>query len=75
MATIAAPRPAEARAELVRRGASRVALLLLVLALLWALWEAVKWFGERVELKLGDFVVNDVTMPHLHEIVAQLFEP
>jgi NitT/TauT family transport system permease protein len=55
----------------LRRGV----LLLTVLAALWGLWEGFKWFGEATELKLGTFVVNDLTMPHLHDIVAQLFEP
>jgi NitT/TauT family transport system permease protein len=55
----------------LRRGV----MLLAVLAALWGLWEGFKWFGEATELKLGTFVVNDLTMPHLHDIVAQLFEP
>jgi NitT/TauT family transport system permease protein len=56
---------------MVRRGWTLVA----VLAALWGLWEGFKAFGEAVELEIGDFVVNDLTMPHLHEIVGQLFEP
>ena len=28
--------------------------------------------GDRL---LGTFTVNDLTMPHLHDIVGQLFEP
>ena len=53
----------------------RAGTLLAVLAALWGLWEAFKWFGETTELKLGTFTVTDLTMPHLHDIVAQLFEP
>src|ERR671918_1969251 len=53
----------------------RVGMLALVLAVLCALWEAFKWFGETTGLKLGTFVVNDRTMPHIHDIVGQLFEP
>jgi NitT/TauT family transport system permease protein len=49
--------------------------LLAVLAGLWGLWEGFKWLGEATGLKLGVFTVNDVTMPHLHDIVGQLFEP
>jgi NitT/TauT family transport system permease protein len=49
--------------------------LLAVLALLWGLWEGFKWLGETTELRLGTFTVTDLTMPHLHEIVGQLFEP
>ena len=55
--------------------ARRTGVFLLVLAGLWALWEGFKWFGERTELKLGTFTVNDITFPHLHDIVGQLFEP
>ena len=50
-------------------------MLLAVLGALWALWEAFKWFGEAVELSLGEFEVNDRTMPHIHDVVGQLFEP
>jgi NitT/TauT family transport system permease protein len=55
----------------LRRGV----MLLSVLAALWGLWEGFKWFGEAIGLKLGTFTVTDLTMPHLHDIVAQLFEP
>jgi NitT/TauT family transport system permease protein len=55
----------------VRRGG----LVLAVLAVLWALWEAFKWFGETTGFRLGAFEVNDRTLPHLHDIVAELFEP
>ena len=55
--------------------ARRTGVFLLVLAGLWALWEGFKWFGERTELTIGTFMVNDVTFPHLHDIVGQLFEP
>jgi NitT/TauT family transport system permease protein len=53
----------------------RVALMLAVAAGLWAFWEAFKWVGEETAFKLGQFTVNDRTLPHLHEIVGQLFEP
>ena len=56
---------------MLRRGV----MLLSVLAALWGLWEGFKWFGESTDLTLGTFVVNDTTMPHIHEMVAQLFEP
>jgi NitT/TauT family transport system permease protein len=46
-----------------------------VLAGLWGLWEGFKWVGEATELRLGEFRVTDLTMPHLHDIVGQLFEP
>jgi NitT/TauT family transport system permease protein len=50
-------------------------MLLAVLAALWGLWESFKWLGEATELKLGTFTVTDLTMPHLHVIIEQLFEP
>jgi NitT/TauT family transport system permease protein len=53
----------------------RLATLVLVLGALYALWESFKWLGERTDLSIGAFVVNDSTMPHIHEIVGQLFEP
>jgi NitT/TauT family transport system permease protein len=55
----------------LRKGVTLVA----VLAVLWGLWEGFKWLGETTSLKLGTFTVTDLTMPHLHDIVGQLFEP
>src|SRR5215207_6408730 len=45
-----------------------------VLAGLWAVWEAYKWVGESLELT-WPFPVNDRTLPHVHDIIGQLFEP
>ena len=59
----------------VRSAAVSVCLFLAVLAVLWALWEGFKAFGEAIDLRLGRFEPNDRTMPHLHEIVGTLFEP
>jgi NitT/TauT family transport system permease protein len=53
----------------------RSVMLLAVLAVLWGLWEGFKWLGEATELTLGTFTVSDLTMPHIHDMVAQLFEP
>jgi NitT/TauT family transport system permease protein len=50
-------------------------MFLAVPVALWGLWEGFKWIGERTELTLGTFVVNDTSMPHIHDIVGQLFEP
>ena len=47
---------------------------LLVLAVFWAVREAYKWVGERTEIS-WPFEVNERTMPHIHEMVGQLFEP
>jgi NitT/TauT family transport system permease protein len=62
-------------AEKVRLAALQAVLLLAVLAALWALWEGFKAFGEAVDLKIGTFVVDDRTLPHIHSILGQLFEP
>ena len=50
-------------------------MLAAVLAALWAFWAGFKWLGETTELALGQFRVSDRTMPHLHDIIGQLFEP
>jgi NitT/TauT family transport system permease protein len=74
MASVAAEQPSGFGATL-RPAAARVGMLASVLLGLWALWEAFKWFGEATGLKIGAFVVNDRTLPHVHDIVGQLFEP
>ena len=55
--------------------AKRVGMHVLVLAALCAFWEGFKWFGETTGLALGSFEVNDRTLPHIHDIIGQLFEP
>jgi NitT/TauT family transport system permease protein len=56
-------------------GVKRLGMLGIVLAGLCGVWEGFKWFGETTGLKLGAFAVNDRTLPHIHDIVGQLFEP
>ena len=46
----------------------------LVLAVLCAAWEGYKWIGERAEIR-WPFPVNERTMPHVYDMVGQLFEP
>src|ERR687895_1218822 len=75
MATALAQRAPSEPYERFRAAAVELARLLGVLAFLWGLWEAFKWFGEATELKLGSFQVNDRTLPHVHDIVSTLFEP
>jgi NitT/TauT family transport system permease protein len=70
MASIAVERPATWRPVF-----GRAAMLAAVLVVLCLLWEAFKWFGETTGLKIGSFVVNDRTFPHIYDIVGQLFEP
>jgi NitT/TauT family transport system permease protein len=74
----AAPAPARPRllrSERVREGGLRIALFLAGLVVLWGLWEGFRFAAESTGLRLGHFEANDRTMPHIHDIVAQLFEP
>ena len=57
-----------------RSALSRVAVLALVLAALWGLWEGYRWLWITTGWT-WPFAVDDITMPHIHAIVAQLFEP
>lgn len=75
MLTAGATRTAEASATSAARSAlSRAAVLALVLAALWGLWEAYRWLWITTGWT-RPFAVDDITMPHLHSIVTQLFEP
>ncbi len=59
----------------MRSALQRVGLTALVLVVLYAFWEGFKWFGEATAFRLGTFEVNDRTLPHVHDIIGQLFEP
>jgi NitT/TauT family transport system permease protein len=74
-ATATAGRPPAERNERLRDAAAQAGLFVAVLLVLWACWEAFKWFGETTEFRLGTFEVNDRTLPHVHDIVATLFKP
>jgi NitT/TauT family transport system permease protein len=63
--------PVPSRARSV---ATRLALLVLVLLGLWALWEGYRWVWERMGWT-WPFPVSGTTMPHIHEIVGALFSP
>ena len=56
----------------VAAGVVRVAVLVLVFLVLGALWEGYRWFWINRDWTVP-FEVQDRTMPHLHEIVGQLF--
>jgi len=58
----------------VRRVVLRGTLFVIVLAALWGLWEGYRWLWMR-EHWTWPFVVDDTSMPHIHAILAQLFEP
>jgi NitT/TauT family transport system permease protein len=73
MATIAVEQPAEhRRAAAVRTAAGRVGMLVLVLAALWGLWEGYRWLWIH-EGWTWPFTVDSTTMPHIHDILRQLF--
>jgi len=73
MATIAAEQPAgHRRAAAIKSAAERVGMLVLVLAILWGLWEGYRWLWIR-EGWTWPFVVDSTTMPHIHDILRQLF--
>jgi NitT/TauT family transport system permease protein len=74
VSAIEVERPREAREEGVMRGAGRALLFVLVLAVLWGFWEGYRWLGIKAGIT-RPFPVNDTTMPHIHEIFAQLFQP
>jgi NitT/TauT family transport system permease protein len=74
VSAIEVERPREAREEGVVRGAGRALLFVLVLAVLWGFWEGYRWLGIKAGIT-RPFPVNDTTMPHIHEIFAQLFQP
>jgi NitT/TauT family transport system permease protein len=74
MATAAASTRPGTRARDWRDGASTAGVTVAVIAVLWAFWEAYRWAGQRAGIT-WPFEVNDRTMPHIHEMFGQLFEP
>src|SRR3954466_11811216 len=82
MAQVATASPSEERrhrgiawrAAATRAAATRAATIVLVLAALWGLWEGYKWLWETTGWT-WPFVVDDTTMPHLHDIFGASGEP
>jgi NitT/TauT family transport system permease protein len=74
VSAIAVERPQRRYVERAKLGTSRLLVLAGVLAALWGLWEGSRWLWIR-EGWTWPFDVSDITMPHLHAIVRQLFEP
>jgi NitT/TauT family transport system permease protein len=74
MATAAVTAPARPpRGETAKHAASRVLILVLVLGVLWALWEGYRWLWSTAGWT-WPFAVDSSTMPHLHSIVGALFD-
>ena len=74
MATAVVQPGLERRAGPWRSALDTAALTVLVLAVLWALWETYRFVGDRLDLS-RPFEVNERTMPHIHAMIGQLFEP
>ena len=74
MASIAVERPRETRVEIAARGAKRVLLVLVGIAVFWGLWEGYRWIGERAGIT-WPFAVNEINMPHIHEMLRALTKP
>jgi NitT/TauT family transport system permease protein len=72
MSAIAVERPRGRYVDGVKRGTARALLFVLVLAVLWGLWEGYRslWIHEGWT---WPFRVDDTTMPHLHDILAALW--
>jgi len=73
MSAMALERPRARPAEWARQALGRVAVFVLVLAALWAIWEGYRWLWMR-EGWTKPFAVDDTTMPHLRDVFAALFE-
>jgi NitT/TauT family transport system permease protein len=74
VSAIAAEQPRRVKREDRRARINRVAMFAAVPLFLWALWEGYRWVGIKASIT-WPFAVNDTTMPHLHSIFAQLFQP
>jgi NitT/TauT family transport system permease protein len=69
-----AMRPPRERRLVLTRAAGRAASFVVVLAVLWGLWEGYRWLGIRYSIT-WPFPVDDVTMPPITKIVGALFDP
>ena len=72
MATIAAESPAVRRTDGLRRAAARAGMLVLVLAVLWGLWEGYRWLWMTAGWS-WPFTVDSTSMPHIHDVLRALF--
>jgi len=72
MASIAVEQPLN-RAAGVKRAGGRGVLLLLVLGVLWAAWEAFRALGIHYGWQ-HPFPVDGTSMPHIHSMIQALFE-
>ena len=61
-------------ASRLRGALGRLVTFVLVIAALWGLWEGYKWLWETTGWT-WPFVVDDTTMPHIHDILQAFREP
>ena len=61
------------RAVQVNRAGKRAGLLLVVLAVLWGLWEGVRALGIHYGWT-WPFTVDATSMPHIHDMIKALFQ-
>ena len=74
MAEAAVPSPVSSRPPRAAAvAATRLGTLVLVLLVLWGLWEGYRWLWMETGWT-RPFVVDGTTMPRLHDIVGALFE-
>jgi NitT/TauT family transport system permease protein len=73
MASAAVERGFAARRWRLGRATSRIGTGLLVLAALWGVWELYRWIWTTTGWT-KPFVVDDITMPHVHDVIGALFE-
>jgi NitT/TauT family transport system permease protein len=74
MASIAVEQPRRKGVDGAAHGARRVALVVVGLAVFWALWEAYRWVGERAGIT-WPFTVDATNMPHIHDMLGALTKP
>jgi NitT/TauT family transport system permease protein len=73
MASIAVDRTTTPRIGAIH-GLRRVGLVVVGIAVFWALWEGYRWFGETVGIT-WPFTVDATNMPHIHDMLHALTEP
>ena len=74
MSAIAVERPQGRSVEGIKRGTGRAVLFVVVLGSLWGLWEGYRALWSH-QGWTWPFVVDNTTMPHIHDIFAALGRP
>ena len=74
MSAIAIGQHGRPRVDGATRSLGKASLFLVVLAVLYGIWEGYRWLGIHYGWT-HPFAVNDTTMPHIHDMVNALFQP